>query len=153
MVKSLSMWHVHTHTYLKASIVKTVNTNPIIERVTPIMEMTSRAIAFAPPNLQSSSVLEQMSCIHIKIALWISLLTWGTFSMLLTTRAAKLVKCEQLHTISQDPGENTVSQPWFIQSENVKEWLLILHVSDQQIPFTLKFQLTHSALIKTSSCM
>ena len=101
-----------------------------------MIEMTSRAIAFAPPNLQSSSVLEQMSCIHIKIALWISLLTWGTFSMLLTTRAAKLVKCEQLHTTSQDPGENTVSQPWFIQSEDVQECTLLLILHYQQTFYT-----------------
>ena len=39
--------------------------------------------------------------------------------MLLTTRAAKLVKCVQLHTTSKVPREKRVSQPWFIQSEDV----------------------------------
>ena len=35
---------------------------------------------------------------------------------ILTTSTAKLVKCEQLQTASHEPGENSVTQPWFIQS-------------------------------------
>ena len=108
------MWHLDA--YLKASIVMMVNTNPIIERVTPIIEMTSRAIAFDLLNPQSSSsVLEQISCIRVTVRVFMII---SAFSMLLTTRAAKLVKCEQLHTTSKVPREKRVSHPWFIQSED-----------------------------------
>ena len=72
---------VHLHTYLKASIVMTVSTNPIIERVTPIIEMTFRAIALDLLNPQSSSsVLEQMSCIHIIVRVLMGMSTYMEYT-------------------------------------------------------------------------
>ena len=52
--------------YLKVSIVMIVRTSPIIERVAPNMDMTSRTFSFFLLK-QSPSVLEQMSYVCVII--------------------------------------------------------------------------------------